>query len=136
MLICDSGPLLAALNTRDPEHTTCAELLGRFSGELAVPAPVLTETALFSLRRFGPASQLRFLESAARGEIEVVQLEPEDHRRVADLCRKYLDLPLDHVDASVVALAERLGQRTVASLDRRHFGIVRTKDGNFLQLLP
>lgn len=97
---------------------------------------VVTETALFSLRRYGAAAQLRFLESIASGELEVLELEPGDHRRIAELCEQYQDLPLGQVDASVVALAERCRLQAVASLDRRHFGIVRTKDGTFLELLP
>ena len=136
MMICDTGPLVAALNARDPEHRVCADLLARFAGEVAAPAPVVTETALFSLRRFGADAQLLLLESVAAGEIEVLDLEPADHQRIVELCRKYRDLPLDQVDASVIAIAERLGHRTVASIDRRHFSVVRLEDGSSLELLP
>lgn len=136
MLICDSGPILAALSRRDARHQACVELLQRFSEELALPAPVVTETALFLARSYGTEAHLRFLESVASAELEVLDLEPVDHRRIADLCRDYTDLPLDHVDASVVALAERLGQRQIASLDVRHLGVVRLSDGRFLELLP
>ena len=136
MLICDTGPIVAALNHRDPDHERCAALLARFAGDLASPAPVVTETALFLLSSFGPNVHLRFLDSVAAGELEVLDLEPVDHRRVAGLCRTYRDLPLDQVDASVVALAERHGQNRIASIDHRDFAIVRLADGRSLKLLP
>lgn len=136
MLICDTGPIIAALNERDARHESCAALLERFAGELAVPAPVVTETALFLVRTYGHEAHLRFLDSVASGELDVLDLEPVDHRRVAQLCRTYLDLELDQVDASVVALAERHRQRRVASIDYRDFTIVRLAGGGTLELLP
>ena len=136
MLICDSGPILAALDARDRDHEACAALLRKFAGDLAVPAGVVTEVALFLLRSYGQVRHLRFLDSVGAGEFDVLDLKPADHRRVARLCATYVDLPLDQVDASVVALAEREGTRTVASLDHRHFTIVQLVDGSVLDLLP
>jgi uncharacterized protein len=56
--------------------------------------------------------------------------------RTAELVRTYADLPLGAVDASVIAVAERLNLTDVASLDRRHFTVVRPKHVNALNLLP
>ena len=136
MLICDTGPLAAALSQRDPRHEECSALLRDFAGQIAAPAPVVTETALFLLGRLGSDAQVRFLDSVAAGEIDVLDLEAVDHGRVAGLCRKYADLPLDQVDASVIAFAERYGEQHVASLDVRHLGVVRLANGTFLELLP
>jgi len=136
VLICDSGPILAALDARDRDHEACSELLRRFAGDLSVPAPVVTEIALFLIRSYGHERHLRFLDSVAAGELDVLDLEPADHRRVARLCATYRDIALDQVDASVIAIVEREGAHTVASLDRRHFTIVRLADGNALELLP
>ena len=97
---------------------------------------MITETALFALGRLGPDAQARFLDAVAGGEIEVLDLDSADHVRIAELCRLYADLPLDQVDASVVAQAERLGCEQVASLDWRHLGVVRLAGGQFLELLP
>ncbi len=44
---------------------------------------------------------------------------------MAELVRTYADLPLGAVDASVLAVAERLRLTDVATLDRRHLTIVR-----------
>ena len=55
--------------------------------------------------------------------------------RIAELVAQYRDLPLGTADASVIAAAERLGISEIATLDRRHFTIVRSKLGD-LSLLP
>ena len=46
---------------------------------------------------------------------------------MAELVERYIDLPLGLVDAAVIAIAERLGLREVATVDHRHFRIVRPR---------
>jgi predicted nucleic acid-binding protein len=46
------------------------------------------------------------------------------------------DFPLGGTDASVVALAERLGTELVVTFDRRRFGAIRPRHCESLQLLP
>ena len=46
------------------------------------------------------------------------------------------DLPLGTVDASVIALTERLALPAVATLDHRHFTVVRPRHISALTLLP
>jgi predicted nucleic acid-binding protein len=45
-------------------------------------------------------------------------------------------LPLGAVDASVVATAERLGERALMTLDRRHFSVVRPRHTEAFEILP
>jgi predicted nucleic acid-binding protein len=44
--------------------------------------------------------------------------------------RAYADNDLGGVDASFVAVVERLRIETIATLDRRHFGPAETLDGS------
>ena len=67
---------------------------------------------------------------------EMVDLSPFEWTRVADLIRTYADLPLGVVDAEVVAVAERLGTTQIATLDRRHFNVVRPVHVAAFELLP
>jgi predicted nucleic acid-binding protein len=48
----------------------------------------------------------------------------------------YGDMPLGTTDATVIALAERMGVREIATLDRRHFSVVRPSHVEALTLLP
>jgi predicted nucleic acid-binding protein len=49
---------------------------------------------------------------------------------------QYADFPLGAADASVVALAERLGTDLIVTLDHRHFGAVRPRHCPAFRLLP
>jgi predicted nucleic acid-binding protein len=59
-----------------------------------------------------------------------------DWLRIAELVAGYRDLPLGTVDASVVAAVERLGLTELATVDRRHFGVVRPSHTDAFILLP
>ncbi|MGH9657501.1 MAG: PIN domain-containing protein [Bryobacteraceae bacterium] len=61
---------------------------------------------------------------------------PDDWPRIANLVQQYGDFPLGGVDASVVALAERLDIETIVTLDDRHFRAVRPRHRTALRLLP
>jgi uncharacterized protein len=73
---------------------------------------------------------------AAVGELSVEHLHAADLERAAQLVSQYRDLPLGAVDASVVAAAERLDVTQIATLDRRHFGVVRPAHVEAFELLP
>jgi predicted nucleic acid-binding protein len=55
---------------------------------------------------------------------------------MAELVHRYADLPLGTVDASVIAAAERLAIGRVATLDRRHFSVVRPRHVDAFVLIP
>lgn len=77
-----------------------------------------------------------FLRSLADGDFECVDMSPADFRRMAELVEQYEDLPLGTTDAAVIALAERLQISEIATLDRRHFSVVRPRHVSALTLLP
>lgn len=55
---------------------------------------------------------------------------------MAELVRTYADLPLGAADAAVIAIAERLGLHTIATVDRRDFTIVRPRHIEAFTLVP
>ena len=86
--------------------------------------------------RFGASVEALFLRSFADGSLSTVALEPSYFQRMAELVEQYASLPLGGSDASVIALAERLRIDKVATLDRRHFTVVRPRHQASLILLP
>lgn len=75
--------------------------------------------------RLGTEPEVRFLGDLADGAFTVEPVAVGDWLRIAELVARYRDLPLGTVDASVVTTAERLGINEIATVDRRHFTIVR-----------
>jgi uncharacterized protein len=136
VLVVDAGPLYAAAATRDRHHRRCVALLSRSARPLLVPALVLTEVSYLLADRIGPHAELAFARSVARGEVIVEPVLEFEWDRIAELIEQYLDLSLGMVDASVVALAERHGVDTIATLDERHFGTVRPRHVDHFTLVP
>jgi predicted nucleic acid-binding protein len=58
---------------------------------------------------------------------QLVELADSDLRRMSVLVRQYADLRLGGTDASVVAICERLGIVTVATVNLRDFATVRPR---------
>lgn len=90
-----------------------------------MPTLVVAEAAHLIARRTGQRAEVRFLGDLAAGDFTVEPVHATDWERIAELVARYRDMRLDTVDASVVAAAERLGITTIATLDRRHFSVVR-----------
>jgi predicted nucleic acid-binding protein len=82
------------------------------------------------------AVEAEFLDSIAEGELRVEILDRVDYARASELVTIYGDFPLGMVDASVVAMAERLNISEVATLDHRHFNVVRPRHVESFTLLP
>ncbi len=59
------------------------------------------------------------------GSLRVEPLTTDDGVRIRELVDRYRDLPLGGTDASIVAIAERLKARRLATVDRPHFTVVR-----------
>jgi len=136
MLLCDTGVLLAAGNIKDHAHTACLRLLRQTEGPLLVPSPVLGEIGYLLQSRVGAHAEVTFLRSFGDDGFHVADLEDQDIRRMAELVETYLDLPLGIVDAGVIAIAERLQLTVIATLDHRHFAVVRPRHTDAFTLLP
>lgn len=135
-LVLDTGPIVAALNRGDPDHQRCAHLLGEVSDDLVVPSPVLVEVDYWLAKLGGPDVWQRFVADIVRGAYRLVHLSDIDVSRCAELESTYRDLRLGYVDASVIAICERLDETKVATLDRRHFSVVKPRHCAALDLLP
>ncbi len=136
MIVVDTGPLYAATDTSDAHHAACAALFTSPPDRLVVPVSVVVEASFLIERHLGPAAEASFLGSLTPTGLVVEQLAADDLGRMAELVRTYADLPLGAVDASVVAIAERVGATTLISLDRRHFTVVRPRHTTAFTLLP
>lgn len=100
-----------------------------------MPTLVITEVTYLLGTRLGADAEVRFLGDLAAGNLIAEPVAASDWLRIAELVARYRDLPLGTADASVVAAAERLDHRQIATLDRRHFGVVQSRLGA-LTLLP
>lgn len=111
-------------------------LLASTTEAIVTTAPIAGETGWMLGSRLGSEAEADFYGLIGAGEIEIEELHPEDWARVAELTEQYGDHPLGGFDASLVALAERLGLDTIATLDHRHFRAVRPMHVEAFTLVP
>lgn len=135
-LVLDTGPILALLDADDPDHARCVSLVEGVGEDLIVPVAVLVEVDYWTLKLLGHEAWSIFLDDVARGSYRLEPLGVDDLQRSCELERTYANLDLGLVDASVIALCERLDERKVATLDRRDFGAVRPAHCERLEILP
>lgn len=136
MILVDTGPLVAAANRNDTHHRVSVQALAAASPPRLVPGMVIAEVAYLLARDAGSSVEARFLRSFKTGFLALVSPTADDLSRAAELVEQYADLPLGTTDACVVALAERLNITELATLDQRHFNIVRPRHLQALTLIP
>jgi predicted nucleic acid-binding protein len=136
VLLVDTNVFLAAADRRSDRHGECASLLRTHAAELATTVPVIAETSWLILDRLGTRAQAEFVRMVAAARLEALDLTEIDWHRCAELVERYTDLRLDVMDASLVAVAERLGAQTIATMNRRDFAVVRPSHVEAFQLVP
>lgn len=101
-----------------------------------MPITVVPEVCYLLQTRISAQAEQAFVRSVADGELIIEPVESDDVLRALALMREYVDFPLGFVDATVIAVAERLGAREILTTDRRHFSAVRTNGNRLVSLVP
>jgi predicted nucleic acid-binding protein len=135
-LILDTGPLYASLDRSDQDHAACRALIEDAFEPLLIPSPVLVEVDYWIHERLNPGALVALLADIEAGAYALVDLEAGDYARVRELCDRYADPDIGFVDAAVLAIVERLREPKLATLDRRHFALLRPRHVEALELLP
>ncbi|MCC7010880.1 MAG: PIN domain-containing protein [Acidobacteria bacterium] len=133
-LLVDTGILYALADRRDAWHQRVIEYVEASRQPMLAPITVLPEVAYLLRERIGPEAEQAFVRSVADGEVAVEGLTRRDWTRIETLMATYGFLGM--VDASIVAICERLKLRTLATTDRRHFHAVRPAHVSALALVP
>ncbi len=103
---------------------------------LVIPAPVLVEVDYWVHVRLHPGVLVALLDDIIAGAYRVEDLQPEDYRRIREICDRYADADVRLVDAAVRAVVERLNEPKLATLDNRDFRVLRPRHVDALRLVP
>ena len=135
-LILDTGPLYASLDRSDADHAACRALIESADEPLVIPGPVLVEVDYWIHQRLHPGALVALVSDIEAGAYVVVDVAAADYPRIRELCDRYADADIGFVDAAVFAIVERLNEPKLATLDRRHFGLLRPRHRESIELLP
>lgn len=132
--LLDTGPLVALLSKNDAAHAQCRAFFEGFRGRLVTSEAVLTEAVHLMAR--APAGGATCLEFFLRGAALLVPVDAKHLAACRGLIEKYHDVPMDYADATLVALADRLGIGRVVTLDRRGFEVYRWRRTRRFSIAP
>jgi len=133
-VLIDSGPLIALFDADDRWHGTVKNFLKDFHGELITSAANVTEAAWIT-SQLAPGCFDGLMDWLAKGAVAIHNVETVDLSRVRQLTAKYRDLDPDFADLALIALAERIGVRSVLTVDNRDFSVYRLRGGKRLNNL-
>jgi hypothetical protein len=136
VIIADTSGLLALFNRREPEHAIVREIVAGLDAPMVVSPYVLAEVDYLVATRMGVAAELEVLRELGGGAYVLPEIGPKDLVRATDVVDRYRDQGIGVAHASIVVLAERYESRTVLTLDRRHFDVLRPLGGGRFTLLP
>jgi len=135
MTLVDAGPLIALLDSDDPDHQRCMHALPALEGPLVTTWPAFTEATYLLGDRAGWPAQERLWRLVLRDDLLLLPVDGPMLQRARDLMRKYRDLPMDLADATLVAVAESKRLRTVFTLDA-DFRVYRLPGSAAFEIVP
>ena len=136
MIVLDTSIIYALLDAGDSRHRDALGWYERLDEELVTTPLVLAEADHLAATRGGSRAVRAFRDDVRSGAY-LVEWWPSAARESADLADQYADLGIGLTDASLVALAARIGSEDIATFDERHFRVVRPLGGaDAFRLVP
>ncbi len=134
MIVLDTSVVVAFMNRRDDDHEWVAAWMDVAEEDLFTTPLIVAEVDHLVSRSGGSDAALAFYEDLAASAY-VIEWWPEAMAETVSASKKHRDIGL--ADASLLALAARLGTSRIATLDERHFRGVRPLTGEAaFALLP
>ena len=127
MIVADTGAVLALIDADDRHHAALRGLFEQDPAAWVLPWAVLPEVDYLLATHVGSVAQEAFQADLAAGAWSVEWGRPEDLERAHRLSARHRSLQLGLVDGVVIATAERLAAKAIATLDLRHFGVVEIR---------
>jgi len=114
-ILIDAGPIIALFDKSDKYHNDILKWIQTYKGYLYTTWPVLTEVC--HMLSFNTQVQIDFLEWVDRGGIRLYQIDFEMLKRIIQLTIKYVDVPMDLADATLIVAAEGLKITEIITID-------------------
>ena len=136
-IVVDTGPLIALGDESDEYHDVCVAWYRTERAKLLVPIPVITEVGYTLGKIGGPALEAAFLRGLGEDRRLLLQAPGrQDLCRMAEIMLQYEGLNLGTADVAVMAIAERCGTTTIATVDHRDFSAITPANGTHFELVP
>jgi predicted nucleic acid-binding protein len=135
-IFLDSSVVLAAADLADLNHAAAVAWFARAREPLFLSALSLAELDTLFQRELGPEATPALVGSITSGAIRLVAPTDADLVRALALLESAREHRPRLVDAALVAMAERLGVRRIATFDRRPIAVFKTRHLRAFDLEP
>jgi len=136
VIVIDTSIIVAYMNSADDHHEQVSAWLEDVDDDLATTPLIVAEVDHLIATR-GTRAALKALHTDLAAGAYLVQWWPAAITSTVKIAASYAHSALGLADASLVALAERLGTPSIATLDERRFRAVRPLTGaKAFELLP
>jgi len=135
-VIVDTSALLAFFNHTEPAHRATRAIIESHTEPLIVSPYVVAELDYLVGTRIGVQAEVAVLRELAGGAWELGTFDGADVTAAAKVVERYADQRVGLADASNVVLAARYATRTIATLDHRHFSVLRPLNGGRFSIVP
>jgi predicted nucleic acid-binding protein len=135
-VIVDTSALLAFFDTDEPDHAAVSLVLRDAAEALVVSPYVVAGLDYLVASRLGVSAELAALGELAGGAWDLPAISAEELTQARSVIKRYADQQIGVADASNVVLAARYRTRTIVTLDRRHFDVLRPLTGGRFRVLP
>lgn len=135
-MIVDTSALLAYFDTAEPDHRAVSRVIDDAEELLVVSPYVVAELDYLVATRVGIDAELAVLRELFSGAWVLADFSIPELKEAAGIIDKYRDSRVGIADASNVVLANRFRTRRIATLDRRHFDVLRPIVGGRFTIRP
>jgi predicted nucleic acid-binding protein len=135
-IFLDSSVVVAAADRADLNHVAAMTWFQRANEPLLLGALSLADLDALLQRELGAAAALALVRSITGGAIRLVSPTEADLTRAAELLEAAVEHRPRLTDALLVAAAERLGVRRIATFDRRPIAVFRPRHVRAFDLEP
>jgi len=135
-VLLDASMVLAAADRADLNHGAAVAWFGRVDEPLLLGALSLADLDHVLQRELGMSASVALVSTIVNGSIRLVAPTDVDLARAAELMTQAAEDRPRLVDAVLVATAERLAVRRVATFDRRPIAVFRPRHVRSLDLEP
>lgn len=135
-MIVDTSALLAYFNAREPDHEAVADVIDGNEELLVVSPYAVAELDYLIAKRVGVDAELEVLRELSSGAWELAVVGVAELELTTSIIEKFPDQDIGVTDASMVVLADRYQTRTIVTLDRRHFDVLRPIGGGRFSIRP
>lgn len=135
-MIVDTSALLAYFDASEPQHEAVSAVIDTSDEPLVVSPYIVAELDYLVLTRHGSRIERIVLDELTSGAWELAAMSRERLSAASAIVRQYSDVPVGVADASNIVLADAYRTKTVATLDHRHFTVLRLGDGSAPVIIP